>query len=169
MRSQEICLKVTHFSRAFGAGCPPRPHMFQQQPLIHVGAWNLYLLQLFSLTIAFRCRILKFCRLTWILTRSAKSSRELRCSLRQQLFFGLPGVSVQHQILARQSQVHRSPRNRVDGIGPATEKNSCHLPSILHHTQRNPRLTNGHPHTRGCPFPSMPDHYATQTPTTTSS
>ena len=26
------------FSRAFGAGCPPRPRMFQQQPLIHVRA-----------------------------------------------------------------------------------------------------------------------------------
>ena len=42
------------FSLTFGAGCPPHPRMFQQQPLIHVGAWNLYLLQLFSLTIAFR-------------------------------------------------------------------------------------------------------------------
>ena len=42
------------FSLTVGAGCPPRPRMFQQQPLIHVGAWNLYLLQIFSLTIAFR-------------------------------------------------------------------------------------------------------------------
>ena len=100
------------------------------------------------------CRILKFCRLTWILTRPAKSSRELRCSLRQQLFSGYQRTSVQHQVVARQSQMHRSPRSRVDGVGPATEKISSHLPSILHHTQRKSRYTNGQPQPRGRPSPS---------------
>ena len=107
--------------------------------------------------------------MTWILTRPAKSSRELRCSLRQQLFSGYQRTSVQHQVLARQSQVHRSPRSRVDGVGPATEKPSSHLPSILHHNQRKPRYTNGQPQPRGRTFPSMPGDYATQTPTTRSS
>ena len=114
----------------------------------------MYHVELSALTIAFRCRIIKFCRLTWILTRPAKSSRELRCSIRQQLFFGLPGASVQHQVLARQSQVHRSPRSRVDGVGPATEKTSSHLPDILHHTQRKFRFANREPQLCGRPFPS---------------
>ena len=92
--------------------------------------------------------------MTWILTRSAKSSRELQCSLRQQLFSGYQRTSVQHQVLARQSQVHRSPRSRVDGVGPATEKTSSHLPDILHHTQRISRFTNGEIQPRGWPFPS---------------
>ena len=130
---------------------------------------NLYQLELFSLTIAFRCRILKFCRLTWILTRLAKISRKLRCKLRQQLFMGYYGATVQPQLLARQCQVQRNPSSENDGVSPATEKCGSHLPSNLHPTQRKPRHTNGQPHPRGRPVPFLRGHYATQTPTTTAS
>ena len=87
-------------------------------------------------------------------TSAAKSSRELRCSLRQQLFSGYQRAPVQHQVFARQSQVHRSPRSRVDGVGLAAEKNSSHLPDILHHTQRISRFANREPQPCGRPFPS---------------
>ena len=83
-----------------------------------------------------------------------KISRELRCKLRQQLFVGYYGASVQPQLLARQCQVQRNPSSEVDGAGPATEKSSSHLPSNLHHAQRLCRFTNGEIQPRGRPFPS---------------
>ena len=143
--------------------------MFKQQPIIHVQTKELVLSCTLRSLIAFRCTILNFCQLTWILTRPAKLSRQPRRSLRQRLFSGYQGGSVQLQLLVHQSQVQRSPRSRVDGVGPATEKSGSRAPSNLHHTQRICRFTNGQPQTRGRPFPYMPGHYATQTPTTTSS
>ena len=76
------------FSRTVGAGCPPCPRMFQQQHQTHVRGAQLSSSFKFALSIASRCTIIKFCRLAWILTRSAKISRHLRCSLRPQLFSG---------------------------------------------------------------------------------
>ena len=48
----------------------------------------------------------------------------------------------------------KSPSSEVDGVGPATEKNSSRVPSNLHHAQRLCRFTNGEIQPRGRPFPS---------------
>ena len=85
--------------------------------------------------------------MTTILTRLAKISRELRCNLRQQLFVGYYGASVQPQLLARQCQVQRNPRSKVDGVVPLQKKNSSYSPDALH-------PTNGQPQPRGRTFPS---------------
>ena len=157
------------FSRTVGAGCPPRPRMFQQQHQTHVRGAQLSSSVKFTLSIASRCTIIKFCRLAWILTRSAKISRHLRCSLRPQLFSGyqepLSSSNFSFANLAcTEFQEAESMASVPLEKTLALNRSRNSTPPI-----ETPGVPMGsHIRAGGCSWPT-PVYYATPTPTTRSS